>query len=404
MDLKSSLVHLNGDNYATWKVQVKMCLIKDDLWRIVNGAEVAPTEAAALAKYNIRKDRALAIIVLAVDPKFLYLLGDPEEPATVWKKLQDSFQKKTWANKLKLKKRLYGLKLAEGGDLQAHLKSLVELFDALAVVGDAIQEEDRVINLLASLPEKYDTIVTTLETLDQVPSWSAVTERLMHEDEKKKGVEDGEKAYFSRKQNNAIICFNCGGKGHIKRNCRKKSVSYAAEKKEEEKDEVVLAAGCPKALQKGLGDQFLFDSACTQHMCNNPSLFTNIKKSAEVNVLVGNGKSVNVSGTGDVLLNLDSGSGISTKCRLKNVLYVPELSHNLLSVSKISDSSKQVNFSKDKCEIVSGKKTIAFGTKVGKLYVLAERRPNLALAVTCSNGRFIKCRNSTNFRHFTCRK
>ena len=81
-----------------------MCLIKDDLWRIVNGAEVAPADPAALAKYNIRKDKALAIIVLAVDPKFLYLLGDPEEPATVWKKLQDSFQKKTWANKLRLKK------------------------------------------------------------------------------------------------------------------------------------------------------------------------------------------------------------------------------------------------------------------------------------------------------------
>ena len=76
----------------------------------------------------------------------------------------------------------------------------------------------------------YDTIGTTLETLDQVPSWSAVTERLMHEDEKKKGFEDGEKAYFSRKPNTGIICFNCGGKGHIKRNCRKKSVSYAAEK------------------------------------------------------------------------------------------------------------------------------------------------------------------------------
>ena len=58
MEAKSSLVLLNGDNYGTWKVQVKMCLIKEDLWRLVNGTETAPTDANALATYNIRKDKA----------------------------------------------------------------------------------------------------------------------------------------------------------------------------------------------------------------------------------------------------------------------------------------------------------------------------------------------------------
>ena len=46
-----------------------------------------------------RRDRALAMMVLSVDPTLLYLLGDPEDPVTVWKKLSDQFQKKTWANK-----------------------------------------------------------------------------------------------------------------------------------------------------------------------------------------------------------------------------------------------------------------------------------------------------------------
>ena len=178
MEIKSKLVLLTGDNYATWKVQVKMCLIKDDLWRIVNETEAAPTDAGQLAKYNVRKDRALATIVLAVDPKLLYIIGDPEEPAACWKKIEDTFQKKTWSNKLRLRKKLYGLKLADSGNLQDHLKSLVEIFDSLAVVGAPIEDEDKVINLLASLPEKYDTIVTTLEAFDAVPSWEAVTERL----------------------------------------------------------------------------------------------------------------------------------------------------------------------------------------------------------------------------------
>ena len=60
---KTSLVLLNGENYGTWKIQVKMVLIKDDLWRIVSGTETAPTDQNALAKFNIRKDKALAVII-----------------------------------------------------------------------------------------------------------------------------------------------------------------------------------------------------------------------------------------------------------------------------------------------------------------------------------------------------
>ena len=187
---------------------------------LVNGTETAPTDANALAKYNIRKDKALAVIVLAVDPKLLYLLGDPIDPVAVWGKLQDSYQKRTWVNKLSPKKKLYRQQLAEGGDRQGHLKSMVEIFDSLAVVGDAVNEEDRVICLLASLPEKYDTLVTTLETLDNVPGWGAVTERLLRQEEKHNDYVDGEKAYISRKyERYPSRCFKFGVTGHFKRNC-----------------------------------------------------------------------------------------------------------------------------------------------------------------------------------------
>ena len=47
-----------------------------------------------------RTDKALAQIVLFIQPSLLYLLGDPEDPVVVWKKLENQYQKKTWANKL----------------------------------------------------------------------------------------------------------------------------------------------------------------------------------------------------------------------------------------------------------------------------------------------------------------
>ena len=60
--------------------------MKENLWSTVSGTEVAPaaTEAEKLAKFEARRDRALATIVLSVDTSLLYLLGDPEDPVIVW--------------------------------------------------------------------------------------------------------------------------------------------------------------------------------------------------------------------------------------------------------------------------------------------------------------------------------
>ncbi len=74
----------------------------------------------------------LATIVLAVDTSLLYLIGDPEDPAVVWEQLTKQFQKKTWANKLCLRKKLYSMKLAPGGS--NHIKAMTEIFRESAVV------------------------------------------------------------------------------------------------------------------------------------------------------------------------------------------------------------------------------------------------------------------------------
>ena len=36
------------------------------------------------SKFVFRRDKALATIVLSVDPMLLYLIGDPEDPVVVW--------------------------------------------------------------------------------------------------------------------------------------------------------------------------------------------------------------------------------------------------------------------------------------------------------------------------------
>ena len=139
---KSGVVLLNGNNYATWKIQIRMALIKYGAWGFVTETEVEPDDEdhAAWRKYNDRKDKALATIVLAVEPSLLYLLGDPQDPAEVWKKLSDQYEKKSWANKLALRRKLYSLKLKENESVQQHIKSMIEIFESLSVVGYVVEQ------------------------------------------------------------------------------------------------------------------------------------------------------------------------------------------------------------------------------------------------------------------------
>ena len=167
-----AVVPLKGTNYPTWKIQ---CRMAEGLWRIDTGEEVAPTggSESERAKFASRRDRALATVVLSV-------------PVVVWKKLADQFEKKTWATRLDLRPKLHSLKLKDGDSAHNHIKVMTELFDALTVAGETVSEVDRVVYLLASLPDTYNVLVTALEANEYVPKLEVVTERILHQERKMK--------------------------------------------------------------------------------------------------------------------------------------------------------------------------------------------------------------------------
>jgi len=363
---------------------MKMNLLKENLFSIVDGTETAPEESGNLqahAKYLQRRDKALATIVLAVDPKLLYLLGDPTDPVDVWDKLSATFQKKTFANRLRLKKRLYTKRLVFGGSMQKHLKEFVELFEELAVIGAPLQEEDKVICLLASLPDSYSTLVTALEAMDKVPSWENVSEKLLNEEQKScelKSVLPVSEASLVSKSNEKQKwngkCFECGKSGHVRSNCyifrKKKAQKKASASVAANDDGTVLFAS---ALVSGdiHSDSWIIDSGATQHMCNNVEAFREKSKLAEIiKIQVGDGRIINSEYIGSVSLKLNLPGNKVSNCKLRNVLFVPELAHNLISVSQASMSGNAVKFSDDKCEITNEQKLVAVGSKVGKLYLL----------------------------------
>ena len=61
---------------------------------------------------------------------------------------------------------------------------MMEIFESLSVTGYVVEEEDRVVHILASLPDSFQMLVTALEASPEVPKLEVVLERLQHEEKK----------------------------------------------------------------------------------------------------------------------------------------------------------------------------------------------------------------------------
>ena len=99
---------------------------------------------------------------------------------------------------------------------------------------------------------------------------------------------------------------------------------------------------------------WIVDSGATCHMCNDVSLFSELRdqKNSE-KVILGDGCSLQTKGQGTVDLEMFLADGASRRCDLKNVLYVPELEYNLLSVSRAAEAGKTVKFNSSGCEFTN---------------------------------------------------
>ena len=108
--------------------------------------------------------KTVTTIRLCLANDAMYHVMDEESPTTIWLKLENRYMSKSLTNKLYLKQKLYGLKMADGSDLSQHINVFNQIISDLKRVNVKFEDEDKTLMLLNSLPASstYENLVTTL--------------------------------------------------------------------------------------------------------------------------------------------------------------------------------------------------------------------------------------------------
>ena len=116
---------------------------------------------------------------------------------------------------------------------------------------------------------------------------------------------------------------------------------------------------------------WILDSGATRHMCSDKNKFSAlVKLNNPIKVQVGDGRQLTARAIGRVTIEVNL-SNNSDQVNLTNVLYVPELAYNLISVPQLSKNGNKTVFAGNIVNVFSeGNKLIAVGSKKNDLYYL----------------------------------
>lgn len=431
---KFTVARFDGQDFSLWKFQMETYFLANGLMGVIDGSKVRPTSGDTTA-WEALENKARMAIVLSLERKQLEPLISCASSKAMWDRLIVLHERATASSIFQATQEFYELKMGPEDTIVQHIARVEAAAHKLTRLKEPVTDNQIMVKVLQSLPEKYMSVVVAWNTVDaakrnltELTDWLLQAESVGKSYAKPSELVEVKKesdAMFARTQNFArrdftpksnprsspqsprpssestddrrrkIKCHRCGGVGHFQKVCP--SPQGREEENQNAEGNVAVASSPVKTSEsvaftaessfasKNL-KSWCLDTGCSDHMSPFRGLFSNFKAVAPGRVItVGNSSKLAVRGVGDIVARAQIGNNYQS-VTLRNVLYVPQLNKNLLSLGRASDRGLRTELSRNACVLKKNGKVLVKGRRApGGVYyaVLSAQVPaevNCAIA------------------------
>lgn len=409
-------------NYASWRLKLNLALKIKEVYEVAIGTKVKPEGVSTddAVKTWVKQDlEAQTLIALNVSSQIASKLAHCVASKQMLDKIVNLYGTKTEVTRETLRQKFFSFVYDETKSAAENCMDITAIAEELNNDIDPIRPSWVISRILGVLPPKlahfrtaWDNVAAGDQTVERL------IERLRLEDERLKESGNGHEANIQNalvtkhnKHNNkkgqqstsksevkSKICYKCEKRGHFIKECRgKPTAKYLAYCKRnypcnECGKKGHFANECRSREQSNQGPLALLNTAhnsnslsscnslskdecwfqdcgASQHMSSHREWFTKlVELDKPVPILIGDGTQLDGTAVGEVELEAYDGQKWK-KVVLKNVLYVPSLGFNLVSVGQILDKGFQQKADHKTSKFVN--------PKTNEVAVMAEREGNL---------------------------
>lgn len=369
---------LNQDNFSEWKAGMESALKEKKMWR-----QVCDVRGAADDDDN---QAASGFITRRIEYQQRAHVPDGVNAHGVWKALCAAHEKQGPQAEVRYLLMMKHAHYVDGTKMEDHLSKMREIFARLHAIGSSqLSEQSQASWILTTLPPSWDTVSTVLASSPAPLAVASVSHALLEEQLRRANAAQS----AQRTESAAALlvsasnstqskvprkkCTWCLNLNHTEDECRGKAsgkprrlpysnaagnAGAGAHAVGPTSNFVFTASQAPVSV-----DGWVIDSGASDHYCSHRAMFTSLSP-ADNTISVGDGRTLSVTGTGPVRLSTLVPGKANVSITLTGVSYVPSMTVNLLSISRLAAAGLKVTFSGTQCIIRKGKNVIGVGDQL----------------------------------------
>lgn len=366
-------------NYSEWKFTLRYHLEDRDLYDVCTAVDNNDVDAAV-------DRRARSAIVSSVSSPIIKEIQNCETAQEMWDRLAVLYEDNNPNRFVSLNQEMFSTKFENCKDMTEYIEKMRTIGIKMRTILPTYPDQAVAANILTNLPSYFRPLTMALENSVQELTTDLVCEKLLAEYAK---IGTREQNAFPAKFSSDFArfpgkCNNCGRVGHKSKFCKikkgKNNSNFSG--KGDSKYEKHRSDTHPKVREAWVltsqpdnltsDNPWIIDSGCDRHMTSCREIFVTYNQLLPCAVKTG-GTMLHSVGEGSVTFNIERQGNI-VEITLQNVLHVPGLGANLISVKFLASKLKiQVLFDVNCCKLIkrSTGEIIAMGTsKNDNLYYL----------------------------------